>query len=111
MDYLEASAFYPHLSALDKIKYYAIFGGIPQILSHIDESKGIEWNILSQFMKEGGAARCYIGLVFDRELSPLKRYRLPIDGNILTGNPEEGVVTVLSYDDEKMYCYDLSEWL
>ena len=68
MDYLEASAFYPHLSALDKIKYYAIFGGIPQILSHIDESKGIEWNIRSQFMKEGGAARCYIGLVFDREL-------------------------------------------
>ena len=50
-------------------------------------------------------------MVFDRELSPLKRYRLPIDGNILTGNPEEGVVTVLSYDDEKMYCYDLSEWL
>ena len=54
---------------------------------------------------------CSYLMVFDRELSPLKRYRLPINGNILTGNPEEGVVTVLSYDDEKMYCYDLSEWL
>lgn len=50
-------------------------------------------------------------MVFDRKLAPLKRYKLSIDGNILTGNPKEGVVTVLSYDDEKMYCYDLSEWL
>ena len=45
------------------------------------------------------------------KLSPLKRYRLPINGDTMTGNPKEGVVTVLSYDDEKMYCYDLSEWL
>ena len=50
-------------------------------------------------------------MVFDRKLAPLKRYKLSIDGNMLTGNPKEGVVTVLSYDDEKMYCYDLSEWI
>lgn len=50
-------------------------------------------------------------MVFDRKLAPLKRYKLSINGNILTGNPKECIVTVLSYDDEKMYCYDLSEWL
>lgn len=54
---------------------------------------------------------CSYLMVFDRKLSPLKRYRLPINGDTMTGNPKEGVVTVLSYDDEKMYCYDLSEWL
>ena len=55
--------------------------------------------------------KCSYLMVFDRKLAPLKRYKLSIDGNMLTGNPKEGVVTVLSYDDEKMYCYDLSEWL
>ena len=54
---------------------------------------------------------CSYLMVFDRKLSPLKRYRLPINGDTMTGNPKKGVVTVLSYDDEKMYCYDLSEWL
>lgn len=44
-NYYEASMFYPSLSPRDKIAFYAVFGGLPFVLSLLESEKGLEWNI------------------------------------------------------------------
>ena len=45
LNYLEASNFYKNTPIMEKIDYYAVFGGLPNILSQIIPEKGIEGNI------------------------------------------------------------------
>lgn len=46
MDYLEASAFYPEFSNEDKVRLYAVFGGIPAYTRKIDSALTVKENIL-----------------------------------------------------------------
>ncbi|MDR3263707.1 MAG: ATP-binding protein [Clostridiales bacterium] len=49
-DYYEAALFYPRYSYEDKIRAYAICGGVPYYLSLIDDAKTLEQNIISIFI-------------------------------------------------------------
>lgn len=71
LDYLEASNFYPESPVMEKIAYYAIFGGLPNILSQIDVGKGMEDNIEKLILSQDGIARYYIESVIDKEISPI----------------------------------------
>ncbi|WP_252897833.1 hypothetical protein [Amylolactobacillus amylophilus] len=45
LDYYDAALFYPDVSAVDKIKYYACVGGTPYYLSLIDPNLSFDDNI------------------------------------------------------------------
>lgn len=60
LDYLEAALFYPERNIREKISLYAVFGGIPMILSAIDATLSIEENIRNLVMAGDGLARLYI---------------------------------------------------
>lgn len=53
-NYYEASNFYKNVSLEDKVKYYAVFGGVPYYLSMLDTNKSFEENVkyllLSEFV-------------------------------------------------------------
>lgn len=71
LNYLEASNFYKNTPIMEKIAYYAVFGGLPNILSQIIPEKGIEGNIEDLILAEEGFARYYVESVIDKEISPI----------------------------------------
>lgn len=77
LNYLEASEFYKNSSIMEKIGYYAVFGGLPNILSSLDEKKGLRGNIESLLLQEEGLARYYIDTVTSTEVSAIN------NGNIV----------------------------
>ena len=68
LNYLEASLFYPQRSLREKITLYAVFGGIPMILSMIDPHLSVEENIRSLLLERTGFARSYTEDVLYAEL-------------------------------------------
>ncbi len=60
LDYLEASLFYKERTIREKISLYAIFGGIPMILSSIEKDSSVESNVMKLIMDRNGIARSYI---------------------------------------------------
>ena len=68
LDYLEASLFYPERSIREKIGLYAVFGGIPMILSRIDPAASVEENIRNLLLSKTGPARLYAEDVLYSEL-------------------------------------------
>ncbi|AYJ01445.1 hypothetical protein CWO85_02995 [Candidatus Phytoplasma ziziphi] len=51
-DYKEASLFFSDLDAIDKIKFYSIFGGMPFVLKKINPKKDLKSNIKTIFLQE-----------------------------------------------------------
>ena len=68
LDYLEASLFYPERPVREKIELYAVFGGIPMILSMIDPSLSVEENIEALLLSRDGFARSYTEDILFTEL-------------------------------------------
>ena len=68
LDYQEASLFYPERSVREKITLYAVFGGIPMILSMIDPALTAEENIIALMLEKTGFARSYTEDVLYAEL-------------------------------------------
>lgn len=66
--------------------------------------------IYETYDEDWDVSECFL-CIFDRNLNPLKRYPLPDGGNTLNIDRTTGIATVLSYDNEAFYEYDLSEWL
>ncbi|WP_210954600.1 AAA family ATPase [Candidatus Phytoplasma luffae] len=52
-DYYESSLFYPKSSLEDKIRLYAIFGGLPFYLNRIKDSKSVKQNIIDLVLDDG----------------------------------------------------------
>ena len=78
LDYLEASCFYSEASIMEKIAYYAVFGGLPSILTQLEAEKGIEGNIEDLILSQDGIARYYIESVIDKEINPINNGQLII---------------------------------
>ena len=68
MDYFDAAAFYPELSAYDKIAFYGVFGGSPNALSLINPKASLEENIKMLFLKENAPLRFYVEYILFHEL-------------------------------------------
>ncbi len=68
LDYLESSLFYPERSIREKIALYAVFGGIPMILSRIRKDLSVEDNIRVLLLDEAGFARTYTEDILYAEL-------------------------------------------
>ena len=46
LDYYDAAKFYPSFCDRDKVKLYAVFGGVPYYLQFIDSTKSVKENIM-----------------------------------------------------------------
>ena len=56
-DYLDSSLFYPSLAPRDKVAFYAVFGGSPAVLEHIDVSRSLSRNIIDHVLSPAGSVR------------------------------------------------------
>ena len=59
-DYYDAALFYPSLSPRDKVAYYAVFGGSPNVLETLDPSLGLEANIENLLLSPDGRVRSFV---------------------------------------------------
>ncbi|TAK22583.1 MAG: ATP-binding protein [Chloroflexota bacterium] len=64
----DASLFFPAWSAEDRIRAYAVLGGIPYYLSQFDLSRGLAWNIANRVTRKGAALFEEAELVVREEL-------------------------------------------
>ncbi len=46
MDYYDSSYFYPNFSLEDKVRLYAVFGGVPYYNAQIDENESVKDNVI-----------------------------------------------------------------
>jgi AAA+ ATPase superfamily predicted ATPase len=54
LDYYDAALFYPHVSDVNKIRYYAAIGGTPYYLSLIDDTLSFEENLRDLYFEING---------------------------------------------------------
>ena len=101
-DYLDASRFCPDLPEHEKIRFYAVFGGSPYVLTNLDYTKSVEENIITLLINQNSLLRTYIENIMLREIQKAydvrilealgngkKRYR-EIQG--LLGMPDSGLL-------------------
>ena len=53
-DYFDAGEMVPRYSLADRVRTYAAFGGMPAYLAHVDDTLGIEHNIIGQLLLPTG---------------------------------------------------------
>lgn len=52
-DYFDAASFFPNLVAIDRVRAYACFGGIPAYLRHWDQQRGLVDNVQQTLLAPG----------------------------------------------------------
>ena len=78
-DYYEASNFYKNASLEDKIKYYAVFGGVPYYLSMINENKSFEENVKDLILSEYAPLENEINTTMKDEYSKIENASFVMD--------------------------------
>lgn len=74
-DYLESSLYYPKFKAEDKIRAYAIFGGLPYYLSQINDQLSIEENIKFLITSENARFSNEVNMLLHTELRSIQEYQ------------------------------------
>jgi AAA+ ATPase superfamily predicted ATPase len=73
-DYYESSLFYPNYSSADKIRAYAVFGGLPFHLVMIDDDKPLKKNIIDLIVRNNAPLESEISLFLQAELRSVGIY-------------------------------------
>lgn len=74
-DYLESSLYYPRYCNKDKIRTYAIFGGLPYYLSQIDDKISLKDNIISLIISETSSFANEVEMLLNTELRSVTQYQ------------------------------------
>lgn len=74
-DYYESSFYVPRYSYEDKIKAYAIFGGLPYYLSHIDDSLSLKDNVCKLIIDESARFAHDVQMILKAELRSIQEYQ------------------------------------
>ncbi|MGS0972969.1 MAG: ATP-binding protein [Candidatus Izemoplasmataceae bacterium] len=74
-DYLESSLYYPQFKAVDKVRAYAVFGGLPYYLSQIDDERSIEENIKRLITNENARFSNEVNMLLHTELRSIQEYQ------------------------------------
>jgi hypothetical protein len=69
LGYREAAEFFPGWSAADRLRAWALLGGIPYYLEQWDSSRGLEWNIVNRLLRKGCVLYQEAELLLREELS------------------------------------------
>ena len=67
-DYYDASKFYPALPPRQKIAFYAVFGGSPYVLEHLESERPLRENLLRLLLPETGLVRTHVEYIMLREI-------------------------------------------
>ena len=78
-NYYEASNFYKNVSLEDKVKYYAVFGGVPYYLSMLDTNKSFEENIKYLLLSEFAPLENEINTTMKEEYSKVENAAFVMD--------------------------------
>ncbi len=71
MDYYDSSLFYPSFSSEDKVRLYAVFGGIPYYNRLIDETKSVKDNIKELIASDGARLENEISMRLSAEIKKI----------------------------------------
>lgn len=74
-DYYESSLYYPKFTSEDKIRAYAIFGGLPYYLAQIDDSLSLEDNIKNLITNENARFSNEVSMLLHSELRSIQGYQ------------------------------------
>lgn len=74
-DYLESSLYYPKFKPEDKVRAYAVFGGLPYYLSQIDDEQSIEENIKRLITNENARFSNEVNMLLHTELRSIQEYQ------------------------------------
>ena len=78
-NYYEASNFYKNVSLEDKVKYYAVFGGVPYYLSMLDTNKSFEDNVKNLLLSEFAPLENEINTTMKDEYSKVENAAFVMD--------------------------------
>jgi AAA+ ATPase superfamily predicted ATPase len=74
-DYLESSLYYPKFKPEDKVRAYAVFGGLPYYLSQINDELSIEENIKRLITNENARFSNEVNMLLHTELRSIQEYQ------------------------------------
>ena len=74
-DYFESSLYYPSFTNKDKIRAYAIFGGLPFYLSQINDKISIKENICNLIVAENARFSSEVQMLLTTELRSIQEYQ------------------------------------
>lgn len=74
LDYREAALFFPHWSAEDRIRSYAVTGGVPHYLLQFDPDRSLAWNIERSLLRRGAVLYQEAELLLREELREPRLY-------------------------------------
>ncbi|MDO4976856.1 MAG: ATP-binding protein [Eubacteriales bacterium] len=71
MDYYESSLFYPEYSCEDKVRIYAVFGGIPYYNRLIDDTVSVKENLIELIASTGARLENEVSMYLNAEISKI----------------------------------------
>lgn len=74
-DYFESSLYYPLFSNEDKIRAYAIFGGLPYYLAQINDNISLKENICNLIIDENSRFSNEVEMILNTELRSVQEYQ------------------------------------
>lgn len=74
LDYRQAALFFPHWSVEDRIRAYAVTGGIPHYLLQFDAKRSLAWNIAHNVLRRGAVLYQEAELLVREELREPRVY-------------------------------------
>lgn len=74
-DYYESSLYYPNYTNEDKIRTYAVFGGLPYYLSQIDDTISLRENICQLIISENARFATEVQMLLTSELRSIQEYQ------------------------------------
>jgi AAA+ ATPase superfamily predicted ATPase len=89
LGYRHAAGFFPHWSAEDRIRAFAVTGGMPQYLEQFDPGKPLRWNIVNRVLTRGAVLYQEAELLMREELREPRMY-MSILRAVSEGTTESG---------------------
>jgi uncharacterized protein len=113
LGYRQAAEFYAGWSAEDKVRAYAVAGGVPHYLEQLDPGRSLAWNVANRLLRRGAVLYQEAELLMREELREPRLYfsilRAIVDGCTRVREITERVRPFSSSTDITPYLYTLQE--
>ena len=113
LGYRQAAEFLPTWSAEDRIRAYAVAGGVPHYLEQFDPARSLAWNVAHRVLRRGSVLYQEAELLMREELREPRLYfsilRAISDGCTRVGEITERVRPLSSSTDITPYLYTLQD--
>ncbi len=85
LGYRDAGAFFPEWNNQDRLRAYAVLGGIPYYLEQFDPERGLHWNLENRILRKGSVLYDEAELLIREELGSAAPTYLSIVAAIASG--------------------------